>query len=100
MKACIVVVLLGVLPGVLAACARPPPPTDTAQAQCQQREDDDPNVKAVLVRAPQEEMHPPFQQELVTARRKAVFDCLAAQGLAPRGGVEPLSGAHYGAGWY
>jgi len=99
MKACIAVVLLGVLPGVLAACT-PSPPADTPQARCQQREDEDPNVKALLVRAPAEEMHPPFQQELVVARRKSVFDCLAAQGLAPRGGVEPLSGAHYGAGWY
>ena len=84
---------------MLAACT-PSPPADTPEARCQQQEDRDPNVKALLVQSPVEYQHPEFQQQLVMARRKSVHDCLAAQGLAPRGGVEPLQGAHYGLGWY
>jgi hypothetical protein len=84
---------------MLAACS-PPPPANTPEARCQQQEDQDPNVKALLVQAPVEGQKPEFQQQLVMARRKALNDCLTAQGLAPRGGVEPLQGAHYGLGWF
>ncbi len=87
------------IPAILAACA-PQPPADTPEARCRQQQDEDPNVKALLVQSPVEYQKPVFQQQLLMARRKAVTDCLAAQGLAPRGGVEPLQGAHYGAGWF
>jgi hypothetical protein len=74
---------------MLTGCAARPP-ADTPEARCQQQVDQDPNVKALMVQAPYSNMNLDFQQALMLARRKAVFDCLAAQGLAPRGGVEPV----------
>jgi len=87
------------IPAILAACAAPPP-ADTPEARCRQQVNQDPNVKELLVQSPADYQKPEFQQQLEMARRKAVNDCLAAQGLAPRGGVEPLQGAHYGLGWF
>lgn len=88
-----------VLLALLAGCT-PPPPATTPQGQCQQQTDQDPAVKALLADGPARSSEPMYQQELALARRKAVNDCLSAKGLAPRGGVEPVSHARFGLGWY
>ena len=92
-------VLPALVAGVLAACSSAPPAT-TAQARCQQQVNDDPAVKAILVNAPVMGAEPVWQEQLAQARRKSVNDCLVAAGLAPPGGVEPVSRARYGLGWY
>ena len=88
-----------VLLPALVACSKAPP-ADTAQGRCEQQVNDDPAVKAILVDAPSRGWDPIWQAELNRARRKSVYDCLAAAGVAPRGGVEPVEHAHYGLGWF
>ncbi len=72
----------------LAGCGGPP---DTSpQAQCGRRADDDPQVRALLLQrtvsgAEDLNLAAAYQR----ARRQAVQRCLAGQGLAPSGGVEP-----------
>lgn len=83
----------------LVACSSAPPAT-TAQGRCEQQVNSDPAVKAVLIDAPTRGADPLWQQQLAVARRTSVNNCLAAQGLAPRGGVEPVAGAYYGLGWF
>lgn len=80
---------------VLAGCAAPPP-ANTPQAQCQQQADKDPAVQALLVQAPVNSQDVIWQTKLSIARRTAVNSCLAAKGLAPRGGVQPVFDAPYG----
>ena len=86
------------MPAALAACT--PPPADTPEARCQQQVYQDPNVKALMVQAPYSNMQLDYQEALKLARRKAVYDCLAAQGLAPRGGVEPVNTVYSGTKQY
>jgi hypothetical protein len=83
----------------LVGCAAPPPAT-TAQARCEQQVYDDPAFKAVFVEVSVHKEDPRYQEQLVLARRKSVNNCLVAQGLAPPGGVQPVTGAHYGLGWF
>ncbi len=109
MKPSLALALVLALLAVLAGCGAPgPPPSAVAQrtalgpqeARCQQQTDNDPAVKAVLVQAPLMSGDPAWQEQLAQARRKAVDTCLAAAGVAVRGGVQPISRAHYGLGWY
>jgi hypothetical protein len=88
-------IVLALLP-LLAACARSP--ADTPLARCQQQADSTPEVKALLVDAGARGGDPEWQWDLAMARRKAVNDCLAAAGQAPRGGVEPVRRPNYGLG--
>jgi hypothetical protein len=76
------------------------PPATTAQGRCQQQVDQDPAVKAILLQAPARSGEPRWQEELAQARRKSVINCLNAAGIPQRGGVQPVSRAQYGAGWY
>jgi hypothetical protein len=85
---------------MLTACGAPPPPATTVQGRCEQQTDQDPAVKAVLAQAPARSGEPRWQEELAVARRKSVTDCLAAAGIKQRGGVQPISRAQYGLGWY
>jgi hypothetical protein len=88
-------IALALLP-LLAACAGPP--ADTPLARCQQQADTTPEVKALLVDAGARGSDPGWQWNLAMARHKAVNDCLAAAGQAPRGGVEPVRRLNYGVG--
>jgi hypothetical protein len=83
----------------LGACASAPP-ANTAQARCEQQVYDDPAYKAVLVDASTYNIDPRFQERLAQARRKSIYNCLVAEGLAPPGGVQPVSRARYGLGWF
>jgi hypothetical protein len=83
----------------LVACTSAPP-ANTVQARCEQQVYDDPAFKAVFVESSSRGMDPRYREQLAQARRKSINDCLAAQGLARRGGVEPVAGAHYGLGWF
>ena len=85
--------------GALAGCASQPP-ADTVQARCQQQVYNDPGVKALLVQTPNRNMDPQWQWQLEQARHNAVNTCLAANGVAVRGGVQPVSRANYGLGNY
>jgi len=91
--------LLALIACGLVACASAPPAT-TAQARCEQQVYDDPAFKALYVQSAARNQDPRFQEQLVLARRKSVNDCLTAQGVTSRGGVEPVAGARYGAGWF
>ena len=84
---------------LLAGCT-PPPPATTPQGQCQQQVDQDPAVKALIADGPLRSSEPRYQEDLAQARRKAVSDCLTAKGLQQRGGVEPVSRAKFGLGWF
>jgi hypothetical protein len=79
----------------LVACSSAPP-ANTAQGRCEQQVYNDPAFKAVLVDSSTYGTDPRYQEQLA----QAVYNCLAAQGLAPRGGVQPVAGARYGAGWF
>jgi hypothetical protein len=91
-------VALGAI-GVLAGCA-PAPPADMAQGRCQLQADKDPAVQELIFQQLANPGEPGIDQQLALARRKAVNACLDAAGVATRGGVEPVSRAHYGLGWY
>jgi hypothetical protein len=93
------VLLSAIVGGVLVACSSKPP-ASTVQARCQAQVDDDPAVKAILVKAPGMGADPGWREELAQARRKSVDDCLSAAGVVVRGGVEPVSRARYGMGWF
>lgn len=86
--------------GVLAGCSSPPPPTDTARQRCEWQADKNPAVQKVLQQQALRSGDPAWQEELALARRKAVDACLVAAGVALRGGVQPVSRARYGLGWY
>jgi hypothetical protein len=90
--------LLLLVPVLLAGCSwlEPslpplPPPASEAEAQCRAHADDDPAVKAIIVRnAGNLHLQAADQNELEVERRRAIARCLQARGLAPRGGVERL----------
>jgi hypothetical protein len=87
--------LLLALPVLLAGCSwfEPslPPAASEAEAQCRAHADDDPAVKAIIVRnAGNLHLQAADQNELEVERRRAITRCLQARGLAPRGGVERL----------
>ena len=86
--------------GLLTGCTPAPPPLDAAQARCQQQAEDDPAVRDLRVQQPTRPGDPLLEQRLEQARHKAVNDCLVASGAPVRGGVEPVSQAHFGFGSY
>jgi hypothetical protein len=83
----------------LVACASAPP-ANTPQARCEAQVYDDPAFKALYVDAAARNADPRYQEQLALVRRTSVNNCLAAQGLAPPGGVQPVSRALYGLGWF
>jgi len=92
------VVALGVV-GVLAGCAAAP--QDSAvQERCQFQADKDPAVQELVFQQLARPASPILDQQMAMARRKAVDSCLTAAGVALPGGVEPVSRARYGLGWY
>ncbi len=67
--------------------------SDAALAQCQSRALDDPAVQTAIEHAnsPLQEVRVPGVREQQFAMRQAVQRCMAAKGLAPKGGVEPVN---------
>jgi hypothetical protein len=77
-----------VLPGVPAT----PKVSPQALAQCAARADSDPAVLQARINANSElqEVHVPGVRLAEIARQRAINRCLAGEGLAPVGGVEPV----------
>ena len=67
---------------------------DPALRQCQGRAVNDPAVQAAILRAnsPLQEVRVQGVHDQAVAIKRAVHRCLAARGLAPAGGVEPVEG--------
>ena len=73
----------------LAACA---PKGSPAEQQCRARAYDDPDVKDALERSNTslQQVRAPALMELDALVREKTRLCLGAEGLGPRGGVEPV----------
>lgn len=88
MKRMIWLALLG-----LAGCAgMGDTPTDMPLGQCQRQALNDPAVKTAIEHANSslQEVRVPGVREQEFATRQAVQRCMAAKGLAPKGGVEAV----------
>lgn len=82
---------------LLAGCGGEAP-SDTALGECQRQAVEDPTVQAAIVDANTSLQGVRMQgvHDLAVARQAAVQRCLAAKGLAPKGGVEPVKGEWLG----
>ena len=80
---------------LLGACAQDPlpPANNPTEAGCRSEARSAPEVKAIFQRMPPPGNPTQFNRteaELAQAERNAYLRCMRRQGLAPRGGVEPV----------
>ncbi|MBP0445423.1 hypothetical protein J8J14_11600 [Roseomonas sp. SSH11] len=79
----------------VAGCARDalPEPTNPTEAGCRSEARSAPEVREMFQRMPPPNNLTAYdraQAEMAAVERRAYARCLRAQGLAPRGGVEPV----------
>jgi hypothetical protein len=74
---------------VLTACSGG---DNSPQAQCERQADDDPAVVAIYTRTNGDYTQPwAARDQLLAAKRQAVLRCMRQKGLAPPGGVQPVT---------
>jgi hypothetical protein len=74
---------------LLLACEGPS--AKTAQLQCEAAADKDPTVQAAIQEYSASVTHMnSYKEDVSGVRKQAVYRCLRARGLVPRGGVEAV----------